>query len=105
MNNEQNEQWKCECGETVTANGEHLCWAERFRELFVDNGSIICSVKDGEVAVKEFIRKELSRTRSDALLEAVEIMVKALKDNEGNFLSQNRIFRILEPLRKKINES
>ncbi len=115
--NEMNkDQWKCECGETVTANGEHLC-----KNKIIDNAvRDICSVSvtaAPKSKVREILEVALSRTRSDALLEAVEVVEEAINVGQNNeYLSSepglkniaDEIYHakqyIFAKLRKKIND-
>ena len=112
MNNEQNDQWKCECGETVTANGEHLCgWGERFDEKYASVYEAYPEYKESHsillADIKEFIRKERLQARSDALLEAVELISQIDAEYQGE--DYRRGFnetkeKATSALRKKIND-
>ena len=104
--NEQNDQWKCECGETVTANGEHLC-----KNKIIDNAvRDICSVSvtaAPKSKVRKILKVALSRTRSDALLEAVELISQIDAEYQGE--DCRRGFnetkeKAISALRKKIND-
>ena len=134
MNNEQNEQWKCECGETVTANGEHLCgWEERFDEKYASVYEAYPESKESHsillADIKDFIRKERlqarseghkeaggtilnvleekMKSRSDALLEAVEILEEERHKDEDcrdDGCGANQVISNAQlSLRKKIN--
>ena len=106
-----NKQWKCECGETVTANGEHLCgWEERFDEKYASVYGAYPKSKESHsillADIKEFIRRERLQSRSDALLEAVELISQIDAEYQGE--DYRRGFnetkeKAISALREKIN--